>query len=216
MPTGRATVIAVASPLAGQPAARSWLADAGEERLAADLAVLNRALHAFGAIAGDPHLPEVGRGHLLVARVGYGAGEEVAVGRWSEARELLAPRPSGRRTKVLQPQARLAAVLGCRDRLLACETLALRAQADLEAGRPREAALQLWVALDAALAELGADPAADVLAERLAELSERREAVSDTAQAALAGELEPEQLTVVASTLERVQAALRAWTLGSA
>jgi hypothetical protein len=211
--TGRATVISVASPLADPPAARRWLADAGEDELAADLGVLNRVLHAFGLITSDPHLAEVGRGHLLVARVGYGAGEEVAHGRWSEARELRAPRPSQRRAKVLEPQARLAAVIGGRDRMLACETLALRAQADLYAGRSREATLQLWVALDATLAELGADPAAHLLAERLAELSAQRDAVADAAQAALSGELSGEQLAEVELALGRIQAALRARAL---
>jgi hypothetical protein len=213
--TGRATVISVASPLADQAAARRWLADAGEDELTADLAVLSRALHAFGLITADPHLPEVGRGHLLVARVGYGAGEEVAHGRWSEARELLPARPSQRRAKVLEPQARLAAVMGGRDRVLAGETLALRAQADLAAGRSREAALQLWVALDATLAELGADPAAEALADRLAELSAQRDAVADAAQAALAGELGDDQLAEVELALGRVQAALRARALSS-
>jgi hypothetical protein len=208
--TGRATVISVASPLADQAAARRWLADAGEDELTADLGVLNRALHAFGLITADPHLPEVGRGHLLVARVGYGVGDEVAHGRWSEARELLAARTSRQRAKVLEPQARLAAVLGGRDQLLACETLALRAQADLDAGRDREAALQLWVALDATLAELGADPAADALAERLAELAAQRDAVADAAQAALAGGLNPIQREVVELTTATLAAALRA------
>ncbi|HWD84796.1 MAG TPA: hypothetical protein VG321_03520 [Solirubrobacteraceae bacterium] len=214
--TGRATVISVASPLADQAAARRWLADAGEGELTAHLGVLNRALHAFGLITADPHLPEVSRGHLLVARVGYGVGDEVAHGRWSEARELLPARTSRRRAKVLEPQARLAAVLGGRDKLLACETLAHRAQADLDAGRDREAALQLWVALDATLAELGADPAAGMLAERLAELSAQRDAVADAAQAALSGELGAEQLAEVELALGRVQAALRARALGSA
>jgi hypothetical protein len=214
--TGRATVISVASPLADQPAARRWLADAGEDELTADLGVLNRALHAFGLVIADPYLPEVGRGHLLVARVGYGAGEEVAYGRWSEAHELLPARTSQRRSKVLEPQARLAALMGGRDQLLACETLALRAQADLDAGRSREAALQLWIALDATLAELGAGPAADMLAERLAELSAQHDAVADAAQAALGGELQPEQLAEVELALSRVQATLRARALHSA
>ncbi|HET9719198.1 MAG TPA: hypothetical protein VFP55_03885 [Solirubrobacteraceae bacterium] len=214
--TGRATVISVASPLASEAAARGWLADAGEEQLSADLGVLNRALHAFAVVTGDPHRPEAGRAHLLVARVGYGAGEEVAVGRWSEARELLGPRAPARRSKILQPQARLAAVLGGRDRVLASESLALRAEADLEAGRIREAALQLWVALDAALAELGSDPAARALTVRLDELAAQRDAVADAAQAALAGELRGEQRETVELTLARVQAALRARALGSA
>jgi hypothetical protein len=208
--TGRATVISVASPLASEAAARRWLGDAGEEQLADDLRVLNGALHAHRLIIADPYLPEVGRSQLLVARLGYGAGEEVAVGQWSEARELLTPRAPRGRSKVLQPQARLAAVLGRRDYVLAAETLSLRAQADLEAARFREAALQVLVALDAALAELGSDPAAASLAERLDELSAQREAVAGAAQAALAGELGSEELETVEFTLGRIQAALRA------
>ena len=45
-------------------------------------------------------------------------------------------------------------MLGGRERLDACETLLLRARADLDAGRPREAALQLRVGLEALLVEL--------------------------------------------------------------
>lgn len=213
--TGRATVISVASPLAGEAAARCWLADAGEEQLIADLRVLNHALHAHRLITADPHLPEVGRSQLLVARVGYGAGEEVAEGRWSEARELLPPPAPRGRAKVLQPQARLAAVLGQRDQMLACEALTLRAQADLEADRLREAALQVLVALDATLAELGADLLTNSLAERLEELSAQREPVADAAQAALAGELTAVQRQTVEFTLERIEAALRARALAS-
>jgi hypothetical protein len=206
-------VISVATPLARQAAARRWLAGAGESQLTADLSVLNRALHAFALVAADAYLPQVGRAHLLVARVGYGDGEEVAYGRWSEARELIAPRTSQRRAKVLPPQARLAAVMGGRDQLLACETLALRARADLEAGRTREAALQAWVALDAALAELGSGPAADALAERLGELSDQRDAVAEAAQAALAGEPAIGQLRAVELALDHIESALRARAL---
>ena len=45
-------------------------------------------------------------------------------------------------------------MLGGRERLDACETLLLRARADLDAGRRREAALQLRVGLEALLVEL--------------------------------------------------------------
>ena len=90
---------------------------------------------------------------------------------------------------MLAPQARLAAVLGARDRVLACEELTLRARSDLDESRPREAALQLLVALDAALAELAADPHVSTLSERLAELRGQREAVAGAAQAALSGSL---------------------------
>ena len=59
-----------------------------------------------------------------------------------------------RREAELQPQERLAAVLGARERFDSCETLLLRARADLDAGRMREAALQLRVGLEALLVEL--------------------------------------------------------------
>ena len=215
VPTGRATIISVASPLADEAAARRWLQGAGEEQLSADLRVLDEALHAHRVAVTDPYLPPVGRANLLVARVGYGAGDEVAYGRWSEARELLAPRVSQRRSKVLAPQARLAAVLGRRDRVLAGEALALRARADLDAGRDRVAALQLLVALDATLAELAADPRVNTLAERLAELRDERPGVTDAAQAALAGELTTDQRETVAQALARTEAALRARALAN-
>jgi benzoate membrane transport protein len=88
----------------------------------------------------------------LVTRVGYGAGEQVADGEWEAAREL--PRPREKRSRALVPQQRLAALLSGRDVALACEELTLRARGDLEAGRQREAAMQLHIALEAAVAEL--------------------------------------------------------------
>ena len=216
MTIGRATIISVATPLEGTDAAKRWLAGAGEEQLAADLRVLNRVLHAYRLVVSEPHLPQAGRRQLLVARVGSGAGEEVADGRWSEARELRGARGSHRRSRLLAPQARLAAVLGERDRVLACETLALRARADVDSERIREAALQVLVALDATLAELAAGPAPGNLTERLAELHAQREAVTDAAQAALAGELTTVQREVVEGTLGRIEATLRARALASA
>jgi hypothetical protein len=215
--TGRATVIDVGSPLAGESAARAWLSAAGEDDLLAGLAVLNRALHAFRLVTADPYVPPVGPRHALVARLGFGAGEEVADGLWTAAREVASTGGPGRRRaarRALVPQARLAAVLGAREAPLVAEELTLRARLDLDHGRAREAALQLLVALDAALAELAARPpagehAAD-LAERLAELRSRREAVGAAAQAALAGPIDAEQLASVSLTLARVEAALRA------
>ncbi len=214
--TGKATVIDVGRPLAGEDEARAWLRTAGGDFLAAGLAVLNRALHAFRLVTADPYLNAVSDGQALVARIGFGAGEEVADGLWTEARELLGPRPRQRRLKTLQPQARLAAVLSGRELPLACEELALRARLDLDSGRQREAALQLLVALDAALVELAADPAAGELAPRLAELRDQRERAGEAAQAALSGPLAPEQRAAVEFTLGRIEAALRARAVASA
>jgi hypothetical protein len=208
--TGRATVIP-AAPLEGHEAAREWLERADREaELAAALAVLERALHSHRVAAADPGVRSVGRAAALVARLGFGEGEEVAEGRWTEAVELAAPRPGRQRGEAaLRPQERLAALLGGRDAALACEALVLRARADLDAGRPREAALQLRVALEAALAELAAWRDRGDMAARLEELADARPAVGAAANAALAGGLPPDAAEAVAQALGRLEAALR-------
>lgn len=216
MITGRATIITVDHPFEDPAEAASWLAGAGEDELHEDLAVLNRALHAFRLVTADPYLHPVARHQALVARIGYGAGWQVAEGRWTEAHELATPERRQRRTKVLQPQARLAALLSGREQALACEELALRARLDLDHGREREAALQVLVALDAAIAELSIDPSAPTLGERLDELRELRDPVAVAAQAALAGPLGAEDLDEVDLALGRIEAALRARAVASA
>jgi hypothetical protein len=151
-----------------------------------------------------------------VARVGYGVGEEVADGLWTQAHELTVPQHRQRRAKVLAPQARLAALLGSRDQPLVCEELVLRARLDLDQGRDREAALQVLVALDAAVAELPGDSTAEALADRLDELRDYRDPVAEAAQAALAGPLEESDLTVVIRAVERIEAVLRARAVANA
>jgi hypothetical protein len=212
--TGRATVIDVRRPLADQDEAAGWLARAGEAELEHDLAVLNRALHSFRLATADPYLGPVGRHQALAARIGYGLGEEVADGIWTEARMLRPPSRRQRRARVLAPQARLAALLGGRERPLASEELALRARLDLDQGRDREAALQLMVALDAAIAELAAEPAAPLLSGRVEELRGQRDPVAHAAQTALAGPLRRQDREAVELALGRVEAALRARAVG--
>jgi hypothetical protein len=111
---------------------------------------------------------------------------------------------------LLAPQQRLAALLSGRDVALACEELALRARLDLDQGREREAALQLSLALDAALAELEGWRATESVARRLDELHGHRPAVAAVAAAALEGGLQPEQAEAVEAALGRLEAALRA------
>jgi hypothetical protein len=214
--TGRVTIVDVGSPFESEEDAASWLRLAGEPELAADLSVLNRALHAFRLVTADPYLGPVGRHQALVARIGYGAGEQVADGQWSDAHELIAPEGRQRRSKVLQPQARLAAILNGREQALTCEELALRARIDLDQGREREAALQLLVALDAALAELPGDPTGPALHERIGQLREHRDPVARAAQSALAGTLDEADAEAVAAALGRIEAALRARAVASA
>ena len=145
-------------------------------------------------------------------RVGYGAGEQVAYGRWSAARELPPIRvPRRRRSAGLQPQERMAALLGAHTQALACEELTLRARQDLDAGQLREAALQLRAALEAALVELPADRDASAdMPMRVSELRERAPTVATLADAALTGPLPGGAAETLGATLQRLEAALRA------
>ncbi|MGH2835486.1 MAG: hypothetical protein ACRDLT_17290 [Solirubrobacteraceae bacterium] len=205
--TGRATIIAAREPFEDAPAAARWLAAAGENELAAHLRVLERTLHTFRVVTADPFNEPLRRERLLVARVGFGEGEQVVHGRWSEARELLPAPESRRRGRLLEPQARLAGVLGGHVPALVCEELTLRARRDLDAGRERAAALQLRIAVDAAVGELAVDGR---LATRLAQLSEARPAVDAAAEAALTRGLTDAERAAVGSALSRLEAALRA------
>ena len=206
--TARATVVA-ASPFEDERAAANWLGQAGEHEIDDALTVLNRVLHLQRTAAADASVREVARAQALVARVGYGEGEQVAHGRWTEALTHPAPRSGHvRRSEALRPQERLAALLGGRDAPLAAEELALRARWDLDAGRRREAALQLRIALEAALAEL--EPWRDQLGTRLAELREARAAVGGAANAALEGGLGDDVAADLEEILSRLEAALRA------
>ena len=207
----RATVID-ATPHYERDAAEAWLEQAAGERseeiVAGALLVLNRAVAGHRVAAADPLLADADPARALVTRVGYGLGEQVAEGEWESAREL--PRPRERRARALVPQQRLAALLGGRDVALACEELALRARADLDAGRQREAAMQLHVALEAAVAELESWRGRADLAVRIDELSGLRDGVAAAANAAIQGGLEPDAVAEVERSLGRLEAALRA------
>jgi hypothetical protein len=196
--TTRVTIIDVGDPLPDAERAAAWLGRAGEAELAGGLVVLNRALHAHRVASADPRTHGVGRSDPIVARIGYGAGEEVADGKWTDARELVDLGPRRRRSRIPAAQGRLAALLTGRERALACEELALRARLDLDEGRDREATLQVRIAFEAALAELPADPSASALAERIEELR--------TLSATLSGADRDE----LSSALGRLEAALRA------
>lgn len=206
LPSARATVVRP-EPFGSAAEASEWLAglraDAEELELelGSALAVLNRALRAQRAATGDPYFAELSADRALVARVGYGAGEAVADGRFAEALEL--PRPGARRVKrsMETPEERFAALLGARERALVAEELVLRARADLNAQRTREAALQARVALEALIAELGV-------------LAERREAVGAAANAALVGDLGDGDLRALTEAVQAMEAALRRHRLG--
>jgi len=212
--TTRATLVQ-AEPFVDDAAGERWRTQADPDKEVADaLALLNQVLYVHRAAAADPYVREVARTQALVIRIGIGEGEQVASGRWTAATELTTARTrtAERRASVLQPQERLAAILSGRDVALACEELVLRGRGDLDAGRSREAALQLRIALEAAIAELA--PWADRLnmGDRIAALREERGAVGDAANRALEGGLDDDTAADVERVLKMLEAALRART----
>jgi len=215
----RATAIRAFAPFEEEEAASRWLDEACEAEDTVDvlveegLGLLNRALHAQALASANPHsrrgLAAEGAERVLI---GYGSGEETAAGRFSEARQV-EPGPGAsrrrRREEELRPQERVAAMLGGRETADACETLFLRARADLDAGRDREAALQLRVGLEALLAELK-DALADPGHEKdMGALQERKAKAGEAANAALGGDLSSEQREDVKDLLETCERVLR-------
>jgi hypothetical protein len=213
VPTTRATLID-AAPFEGEEDARSWLDGADAEALVADaLRAVNRVLYLHRVASADNAARDVGRSQALAVRIGYGAGEQVADGRWTRALTLPDPRTAGRASAaLLRPQERLAAMLSGRDVALACEELTLRAREDADAGRTREAALTLRGALDAALAELVPWTDRADIGRRLEELRELRGGVDAVAARALESGLEDDEAATIEQTLSRLEAALRART----
>jgi hypothetical protein len=219
LPLARATAIRAFAPFAGEAEAQRWLEEATDAEETADeivadaVALLNRALHAQWVAAAERHSRELSPERAVAVRIGFGAGEEVADGRFTEAREVdvWASGASRRRRREegMRPQERVAAVLGGREQLDACETLLLRARADLDARREREAALQLRVGLEALLAELGDSFEDPGQAEDVAALRERRAEAGEVANAALAGEVSTEELDRVEELLEVCERVLR-------
>jgi hypothetical protein len=200
-------------PLGDEDAASAWLAalrndpDRAADELAESLRLINRAVHAHRVSVLDPNLPDVAAEHALAVRVGFGSGEQLAAGDFTEAFEV--PRSArGRRGEALRPQERLAAVMRGDEQIPACELLILRARADFDAGRLREAALQLSVGLTSMAADREAF-AAEGQAADLADLQERGGAVKIAADAALAGELSERRGAAVREALELAERVLR-------
>jgi len=213
VPVTRVSIVE-AEPFAGAEAARRWLgevsadADRRESEVAAAIAIANRALHASSLAAAEPAGPQVARSSAIAVRIGYGTGDEVAAGRWTEAVEVPEERGRVRRIDALRPTERVAAILGARERPLACETLILRARADLDAGRDREAALQLRAGVEAILAELGEEPSAEQRRD-LDALAERGERLAAIAQRGLRARPTAEERADLADALAVAERVLR-------
>jgi hypothetical protein len=219
LPLSRVTAIRAFAPFEDEGDAASWLdgataaEDTADALVADGIGLLNRALHVHGVASADPRAHELTPERAVAVRIGYGDGEETADGRFSAAREVDVWARSAsrrrRRQEDLRPQERVAAVLGGRERLDACETLLLRARADLDAGREREAALQLRVGLEALLAELKSAMTDPDHGEDMNLLSSRRSEAGEAANAALHGELSAGQRGQVEELLEISERILR-------
>jgi hypothetical protein len=215
----RITAIRAFAKFEGEEEAARWLDEACEAEDTVDvlvaeaMALLNRALHAQAVATANPgSRNELAAEDAERVAIGYGSGEETAAGRFRDARRVDVRAGSSkrrRREEELRPQERVAGVLSGREQLDACETLLLRARADLDAGRDREAALQLRVGLEALLVELEdaiADPGHE---EDMGTLRARKSEVGEAANEALGGEITAERRQNVEELLEIGERVLR-------
>ena len=219
VPLARATAIRAFEPFESADEAAAWLAAATDSEEALDavvataIALVNDALHAQAVAAADPHLHAVTPARAVAARVGWGSGEETAAGAFSEALEVDVAASGAskrrRRQEDLRPQERLAGILRGRELTAVCETLLLRARADLDANRRREAALQLRVGVEALLAELPAALDDDDHRRDIEALEARQEGTGASAERALTTDLAPEAEAEVRETLEIAERVLR-------
>ena len=218
VPLARTTVIRASHSFAAEEEVQRWLNEVLEDESSLDalvtesVAVVSRALHVNAVVSENPPPAPISPEHAAAVRIGFGSGEQVANGEWTAARELDVHGGASRRQRraeSLRPQERTAAILGGREQLDACETLLLRARADLDAGRNREAALQLRIALNALLVELpGALDDPDHV-EDMATLESRRDETTAAAGSAIQGDLSATQLTQVEELTALCERALR-------
>jgi hypothetical protein len=219
VPLARATAVRAFEPFEREEGAAAWLASATADEVAIDavvdlgIALVNDALHAQAIAAADPTAHAVTAERAVAVRIGWGSGEETAAGSFSEAREVdvttTGASPRRRRAEDMRPQERVAALLRGRERADACEVLLLRARADLDAGRDREAALQLRVGLEALLAELPGALDDDGHRDDIETLEGRLPAVEVAASRALTGDLPSESGSTVREALEIAERVLR-------
>jgi hypothetical protein len=219
LPVARATVVLAFNEFEDEKTADAWLQETTATEDNTDRLVeqgideLNQALHTQAVASGDPYPQTVTPARATTIRIGFGGGEALIDGGFTSAHQVdpgLGPTSRRRqRDEELRPQQRLAAVLGGREQLDACETLLLRARADLDAGRDREAALQLRVGLEALLVELKGALGDDGHEEDMATLKTRRHETGELANAALQGDLDAAQLQALEDTQALCERVLR-------
>ncbi|WP_320671836.1 hypothetical protein [Patulibacter defluvii] len=200
VPVALASFVEGSAPLATKQEARARLDEIERQEplqqrwIDEGLEVLNRAIRAHRAGAGDPYVGEVTRRDARAVRIGYGTTSQVSDGAWTEA--LVLPPPAGgrqRRAAALAPSQTVADALTGRQAILEGEDLLLRTHLDLDHGRTRAAALQAAAALRLLEVELGA---AD------GELAAAVAATAALADAALRGPLADGELEQLEDAIE--------------
>lgn len=218
LPLTRITAVRAHEPFDSPEQAERWLAEATADDASIDaevteaLTLLSKALHAQAIASAHKLSPELQAEDATTVRIGHGSGKEVASGRFTTAREVDVRGGGSRRrqrNEELHPQERVAAILGGRERPDACETLILRARADLDANRRREAALQLRVGLEALLVELDNAMSDPGHTEDMATLASRRKEAGEAANESLHGDLSSPQLNSVRELLDICERVLR-------
>lgn len=163
LPLTVVTVVMASERFDGEARAGAWLAGTEEDEITESLledalSALDRALATAAATTGRAVGEPVGLDQVVTARIGYGEGEQVYAGRFIEAADVDArggtASPRRERLERIVPLPRIAAVLGGREPLLACEVMIPRVRADLDAGRLTPAALSIHEASRATLVEL--------------------------------------------------------------
>lgn len=162
VPVTVVTVVFADRPM-DEPTAAEWLREGAVEPRIEDLIdtallVLDRGLAAAcvttGRAIGEPIGPE----RTLAVRIGYGEGERVYDGRFSEALEVdsVAGGSGARQARLerIVPLGRIAAIIGGREPIHACEVMVPRIRADLDGDRLAPAVLALPEAVRATISEL--------------------------------------------------------------
>ncbi len=163
----------------GEGAAQEWLATVlADDEVAAGLlaevaTTVNRAMLSYRVAAPDAYASDLNPESALAVRFGYGTGQQVSDGKWTEAAELAEGRRRSLRVQMIDgvgAQERIAAVLGGRDEVRPDESLLVDAERAAAQGRDRLAALTLGLAIET-LERGGVTPEGDisVVAARLRE-----------------------------------------------
>lgn len=211
----RVTVVA-SDAFTDESEAKSWLdhcgrdEDAREREAARALGSVNRAVRAQRVAAADAYLHEVSPAQARRSRLGYGTGDELVEGHWTDAYTLPPPsRGRSRRQQMLAPQQEVAGILSGRRATYPSEDLLLRARLDLDEGRTRQAALQLRVAAEALESELRDEHAGEGKSEALSPLRQRMGLVRELGTAAIRADLDRKQSASLVKAIEEFERAFR-------